>query len=228
MTKTYHGSHLWDLYPARQNGMRFRPANRRYRYSPAGNFRNRIDNVEHERHTTITLMFTVGSYGVYEWLVTDDNFDLLQLSPEIVLGKYVAITSIDSGQLMPTDKETAAGWLSRARIAYSPKIENVQDVPRAGYDEWYIFDAPTDLGTSHLGENIFEITPERGHLGVFVNYGFALHPPDRADKHLVTLFWEQINRIQPDSYLADNDYLTFVTGNKAVFASVLNAVKALG
>lgn len=113
-------------------------------------------------------MFTVGSHGVYEWLVTDDNFDLLQLSPEIVLGKYVAITSIDSGQLMPTDKETAAGWLSRARIAYSPKIENAQDVPRAGYDEWYIFDAPTDLGTSYLGENIFEITPERGHLGVFV------------------------------------------------------------
>jgi len=37
-----------------------------------------------------------------------------------VLGKYVAVTFIDSGQLVPTDKETTAGWQSRAKIAYSP------------------------------------------------------------------------------------------------------------
>jgi hypothetical protein len=102
-------------------------------------------------------MFTVGSHGSYEWLVTDEDFDLLQLCPEIVLGKYVAVTSIDSGQLLPTDKETAEGWQSWAKIAYSPKIENAQDVPHDGYDEWCIFNTPTDLGTSHLAENIFEV-----------------------------------------------------------------------
>lgn len=37
-------------------------------------------------------MLTFGSEGAYEWLVTDQQFDLLQLCPEIVLGKYVAIT----------------------------------------------------------------------------------------------------------------------------------------
>ena len=98
-------------------------------------------------------MFTVGSQGSYEWLVTDENFELLQLCPEIVLGKYVAVTSIDSGQLIPTDKETAAGWQSRAKIAYSPKIENAQDLPHDGWDEWYVFNTPTDLGTSHLEEH---------------------------------------------------------------------------
>jgi hypothetical protein len=67
-------------------------------------------------------MFTVGSQGSYGWLVTDENFDLLQLCPEIVLGKYAAVTSIDSGQFIPTDRETAAGWQSRAKIAYTPKI----------------------------------------------------------------------------------------------------------
>lgn len=173
-------------------------------------------------------MFTVGLHGAYEWLVTDENFDLLQLCPEVVLGKYVAITSVDSGWLRPTDKETAAGWQSLEKIAYSPKIENVQDVPHDGYDEWYIFDTPTDLGTSHLEENIFEVPQQDGHLSVFVNYGFALHPRERADKHLVALFWEQIARIRPESYVADNDYLTFVSGNKLVFASVLDAVKTLG
>src|SRR5579864_4203176 len=101
-------------------------------------------------------MFTVGSQSSYEWLVTDEDFDLLELCPEIVLGKYVAVTSIDSGELVPTDKEAAAGWWSRARIAYSPKVENADDLPREEWDEWYIFNTPADLGTSHLGENIFE------------------------------------------------------------------------
>ena len=171
-------------------------------------------------------MFTVGSQGTYEWLVTDKNFELLQLCPEIVLGKYVAVTSIDSGQLIPTDKETAAGWQSRAKIAYSPKIENAQDLPHDGWDEWYIFNTPTDLGTSHLAENIFEVPQEQGHLSVLVNYGFALYPPERAS--LADLFWPQLARIGPESYVANNDYLTFVSVNKALFASVRNAVNARG
>jgi hypothetical protein len=171
-------------------------------------------------------MFTVGSQGCYEWLVTDKNFDLLELCPQIVLGKYVAVTSIDSGQLIPTDKETAAGWQSRAKIAYSPKIENAQDLPLDGWDEWYIFNTPKDLGTSHLAENIFEVPQEQGHLSVLVNYGFALHPPERS--HLADLFWPQMARINPESYIADNDFLTFVSMNKALFASVRDAVKALG
>jgi hypothetical protein len=46
-------------------------------------------------------------------------------------------------------------------------------------------------------------------------------------QHIATLFWEQIARIRPETYVADNDYLTFVSGNKSVFASVLDAVKDL-
>jgi hypothetical protein len=172
-------------------------------------------------------MLTVGSQGLYEWLVTDQQFDLLQICPEVVVGKYIAITSIDSGALVPTDEETAAGWQSRAKIAYSPKIENAQDLPHDGWDEWYIFNTPTDLGTSHLAENIFEVPQDHGHVSVLVNYGFALDPPERS-KHFATLFWEQLARIRPESYVADNDYLTFVSTNKTFFASVRDAVKALG
>jgi hypothetical protein len=173
-------------------------------------------------------MFTVGSQGSYEWLVTDEDFDILELCPEIVLGKYVAVTSIDSGQLIPTEKETAAGWQSRAKIAYSPKIENSQDLPQGGWDEWYIFNTPSDLGTSHLAENIFEVPQEQGHVSVLVNYGFALHPPERADLTLTHLFWGQIMRIRPESYVADNDCLTFVSMNQSLFANVRDVVKALG
>jgi hypothetical protein len=171
-------------------------------------------------------MLTVGSEGLYEWLVSDQQFDLLQLCPEIVLGKYVAVTSIDSGFLVPNEKDRAAGWQSRGKIAYSIQIKSVEEIPSAGWDEWYIFDKPVDLGTSHLGENIFEVPQEQGHVSVLVNYGFALHPPERSS--LATLFWPQIARIGPESYVADNDYLTFVSVNKNLFAGVRDAVKALG
>ena len=171
-------------------------------------------------------MVTVGSEGLYQWLVTDEQFDFLQLCPQLVLGKYVAITSIDSGPLVVTDKEKAAGWQGRGKIAYSPKVQSIEEIPCAGWDEWYVFDhATTDLGTSHLGENIFEMPQGTGHLSDFVNYGFALHPPER--KSLADLFLQQMKWIRPESYVADNDYLTYVTMNPTLFASVRDAVKAL-
>lgn len=171
-------------------------------------------------------MLTIPSQGPYEWLATDENFDLLQLCPKIVLGKYVAITSIDSGEFVPTDQETATGWQSHGKIAYSPKIQNVEDVASAGWDEWYIFDDLTDLGTSHLKDNIFVVPQEQGHLSVFVNYGFALHPPERS-KGLADMFWQQLARIRPESYGSDNDYLSFVSMNKELFASVHEAIKGV-
>lgn len=183
------------------------------------------DYINNRPPSKIRSMLTVGSQGVYEWLVTDREFDLLRICPDVVLGKYMAITSLDSGPLVPTKEEKAAGWKNRSNIAYSSKIHDVASVPWDGYDEWYIFDNPVDLGTSHIRENVFEVPQEQGHVSVFVNYGFALHPPEMAD--LANLFWSQMERIRPESYVADNDYLTFVSANKTLFASVLDAVKAL-
>jgi hypothetical protein len=40
-----------------------------------------------------------------QWLVTDQQFDLLQICPSVALGKYIAITSFDSGPLVPTNGE---------------------------------------------------------------------------------------------------------------------------
>jgi hypothetical protein len=58
-------------------------------------------------------MLTIGSQGRYEWLVTDREIDLVQVCPEIVLGKYIAITSIDSGPLVPKRKGEG-GWLGES------------------------------------------------------------------------------------------------------------------
>jgi hypothetical protein len=44
---------------------------------------------------------------------------------------------------------------------------------------------------------------------------------------IATLFWQQMDWVRPESYVADNDYLNFVSMNKVFFASVHDAVKAL-
>jgi len=67
---------------------------------------------------------TVGVHGEYEWLASEHCLDdLLKLCPEIVLGKYIAVTSVDSGHYFPTAKELAAGWESRSGIAYPKTFE---------------------------------------------------------------------------------------------------------
>jgi|SRR5215471_5343986 len=157
-------------------------------------------------------MLSVGSEGLYEWLVSDQQFDLLRLCPRETL------------RLLRRKQRMAGGVVG---IAYSPQIRSVEEIPSAGWDEWYIFDRPADLGISHLAENIFEVPHESGHVSIFVNYGFALHPPERAET-IASLFWPQINRIRPESYVADNNYLTFVSANKDLFSNVLDAIKALG
>src|SRR5262249_13243788 len=103
----------------------------------------------------------------------------------------------DSGPLALSAEEKAAGWELRGQIAYSPKVQSVEILPRAGHHEWYVFGSPTDLGTSHLEENVFEVPHEPGHLSVLVNYSFALHRPEMRD--LSALFWKQIEWIRPES-----------------------------
>ena len=168
-------------------------------------------------------MLKFGTQGLYEWLVTDQQVDLLQMCPDIVMGKYVAITSIDSGALPLTEQQRNTGWESRNQIAYSSKVQDLKDLPRDGYDEWYVFANPFDLGRSHLQENVFKAPQEAGHVNVFVNYGcFAFDSADTKD--LSDLLWHQIERIRPESYLADGDFLNFATANKALFGIIRDSL----
>jgi hypothetical protein len=165
-----------------------------------------------------------GSHDAYQWLTTNaHDFDsLLTLCPTTVLGKYVAVTSFDSGSLSLSDEEKAAGWESRKGIAYSPLIRSVGTLPeRGGFDEWYVFGTPVDLGEKGRG-NVFEAPLSAGQVEVFVNFaeGFDLHQPN----DLVPLFWRQLKWIRPDSYIADTHHLlTFVSTNRNVFDAVRQA-----
>jgi hypothetical protein len=166
-----------------------------------------------------------GSHGAYEWLTTiSHNFSsLLTLCPTPVLGKYVAVTSFDSGSLALNEAEKATGWQARNGIAYSPLIESIEILPDpCEFDEWYVFGTPVDLGKKGHG-NIFEAQLSEGQVEVFVNLaeGFDLYRPN----DLVPLFWRQLEWIRPESYIADTHHLlTFVSSNRNVFAAVHQAL----
>lgn len=169
-----------------------------------------------------------GSHGPYLWLATEqfDLHGLLQLCPQVVVGKYIAITSQDSGPLILTEEEKQSGWQSKNEIANSPQILSAEELRHGecgGFDEWYTFKSPVNLGQiSHC--DVFDSPTTSGQISSFVNYcGFALHRPEVGA--LVSLFWDQLDLIQPESYLADGDVcLTFVSCNKDLFHAVHHAL----
>src|SRR5262245_25772877 len=176
-------------------------------------------------------MIAIGTQDSYSWFVSTTNglSDIVRACPAILVDRYVAITSFDSGPLTPSEDERAAGWWAEADVMYSPQLTLHDVVPRGEYDEWYVFTEPT------------RCRPE----DVFVNYGgFTLEDPEtvldregqstdlvgRADlifngRQLLRRFWEQMGRIQPETYLAEGDLLLMATKNKGFFESVVSALR---
>lgn len=185
--------------------------------------------------TSMPDQLMVGSHSPYQWLTSDqENMnEILRQCPEVVLGRYAAITTYDSGDFRPTDRDTAAGWESRNGIAYSRQIRTPADLPECAkwepaelYQEWYLFEAPVELGTLARG-NVFVRPPEPGRTIAFINYrSLILHDPE--EKQFTDLFWMQLEALRPESYFGEGqDYLTFVTRNPAFFDSVLKKLKSL-
>jgi hypothetical protein len=169
----------------------------------------------------------IGLHKGYEWLVTEECLDdLLSLCPQIVMGKFVAITSIDSGHFVPTEAERASGWETQDGIAYSPVVTNIESIPRENWDEWYVFDQPFRLGRLFPNErNPFADPIASDEICVFVNYDFRLHD---ADHVLSDLFWEQMHRVRPQTFIAESDHrLTVVTSDKTLFAAAHKAIQGL-
>jgi hypothetical protein len=170
-------------------------------------------------------MLATGRNGEFQWLSTETELDsLLHLCPDIVLRKYLAVTSIDSGFFVPSEQSTADGWESRGNIGYSPRIQSIESLPHLGYDEWYVFNEPHDLGQA-FNRNIFGQRVKSGQVDVFVNYNFGLHKPEL--RQMADLFWKQMEWISPESYLADaGDSLTFATQNGRLFDEACRALKS--
>jgi len=95
-------------------------------------------------------------------------------------------------------------------------------LPHEWYDEWYVFQTPPELGKLWSG-NIFE-APQSGYVATFVNFGcFNLFDPEMQD--LIDLFWARLEQVRPESFIADGDFLNFVTCDSVLFTAVYAAFK---
>jgi hypothetical protein len=176
----------------------------------------------HEKASPVLV--AKGEHGAYQWLTTEFEVDgLARLCPKIVLGKYLAVASFDSGSLSLSDEEKANGWRLRNGIAYSPRMEAIGGLPRTnGWDEWYVFESQTDLGAL-CHTNPFAPRPGPGQVHAYVNFNVALH--DGETGAVLELFWEQMNWIKPESFLGESEqYLSFATRNKNIFSAMLQSL----
>lgn len=169
----------------------------------------------------------MGQQGDYHWIEETPALclaDLIEHCPHVMLGRYLAAATFDSGSLGLNDEERRAGWTENDGVAYSPRLTALSELVCEQYDEWYLFSRPKLLGTF-----------ER-----FVNWhSFSLRDPEsllhEADptwdrmgrqkavnwlRELQQHFWAQIERIAPESYIADGDNLIFVTAEPQVYATV--------
>ncbi|WP_235212622.1 hypothetical protein [Burkholderia paludis] len=149
-------------------------------------------------------------YRIVEWNDgTDGDLENLVLRcPELVVGRYVAIASCDSGPYTPTDGEFAAGWSRIGSLALSPPVETPSRLPMPGFDEWYVYDTP-GRGEPHAN---------------FVNrVGFS---PLDVDDRDTDAFWEQVVKLAPLHVLgAGTPHLFLVTRDDALFQAVLQGAK---
>ncbi len=174
----------------------------------------------------------VGYHGGYHWLsgASQDISVVLRACPDVVIGKYLAVTSIDSGGLNLTADEKSRGWwtardarvfteislsgrrYSNAAVAYSPLLSSIHGLPNethdeccAGFDEWYVFDH----------------APVAAEMEVYVNWG-GFRLGDGAFRQWIDRFWEQMVRIGAESYIANGTDFNFATRNREIF-DCLNA-----
>jgi hypothetical protein len=86
-----------------------------------------------------------GSHGRYSWLVSRRMGigHLLEHGPQAVLGRYLVITSFDSGPLALNETERGMGWQVDGQLTYTNKLTSIETLPHDSFDEWYAFNRPS-------------------------------------------------------------------------------------
>lgn len=171
-----------------------------------------------------SIPIATGRRDDYEWLATQQvlTLDVATFHP----ARHLCITSCDSLCIVPSEEELRVGWRLCGRTMVSPPLVHDLEIPCDQYDEWYIMRTPD--------------FPQSG-LEVFVNLGgFTLVVPGEIhkisdatrDKHgqdylgqLQERFWAQIERLQPESYIASGDNDIVVSRNRAFMEHVIDVAQ---
>ncbi len=164
-----------------------------------------------------------GVHGEFKWLETPAHeiHDVLQVCPEVVTRKNIAITSFDPKKLRPVEEQ----WLRECRVAgsalYLPSVNDAEALPYHVFDEWYIFSSALEEKTlkRFLNYEWFTLGPAQ--------VLYSRHNLAWDVKRMRRLFWQEMEQAYPESYLAHGNRLMFVTRNSRYFSSVLRGLSSL-
>jgi len=148
-------------------------------------------------------MIKTGISHNYYWLVSRNELpDIDKLTINHHKNYILHLATFDSGPLAPSDEEINQGWSADGEIMFSPPLTNKVVIPYEQYDEWYLSNTKLSF------PNGFDR---------FVNYsGFNLSAESGFNPELQAQFWEQLVKINPETYVAIGDNDIVVSKNEAL------------
>jgi len=150
---------------------------------------------------------------------------LIEQCPQALLGRFVVVTSFDSGPLTLNESERAMGWSMNNELAYTTRVSSVETLPYDNFDEWYVFKDPVQLANCEVfvtgGGFTFEDPPPADPTW---DISLAQENAERLTG-VQTRFWDQLNSFNPESYIAEGGLFLFASANQELFTAVASAFK---
>ena len=171
-----------------------------------------------------------GSQGRYSWLVSRRMGigHLLEHCPQAVLGRYLVITSFDSGPLALNETERGMGWQVDGQLTYTNKLTSIETLPHDSFDEWYVFKSPVSLTGCEVFVNRGALTfdaPVLVHLDPTWD-GIGARAEVERLIGTQSRFWRQLERFGAESYIAEGDFFLFASADRTLFEDLAVAFDA--
>ncbi len=145
-------------------------------------------------------------YHVLDWrggpgLTLDD---LLQAYPELVVDRFLVNTSFDSGFLTLSESQIKDGWRMVGRLGHSSRITRIEQVPHDQFDEWVVFERPTQVDAFETMVNYLDFSP--------IDFGW---------EEKLESFWRQVIGLHPLHVLGENYGTYLVTRDEKIVNRII-------
>ncbi|HYX54137.1 MAG TPA: hypothetical protein VE783_11850 [Candidatus Limnocylindrales bacterium] len=131
------------------------------------------------------------------------------------MGRSLVMTCFEERSL--TEKLEACGGRTMGPVLHIPAVSDTSALPVSAVSEWYAFtgEMPQVKLASFIRSTWFTLGPAAVA---------RVQPENRWDlQRTVRLFWQELQRLQPESYVARGQRLLIVTRNQTHFTTILRA-----
>jgi hypothetical protein len=161
-----------------------------------------------------------GFQGDYRWLesISHGIDDLLRVCPEAAAGKSWAVTAFDQDRLNAVAEDDFQSWQVSGSALLIPPLDDLHQLPHNIFQELYTFTAAVPQRKFHtfIRHDWFTLGPTAANRFQARNvWDF---------KRMQRLFWQEMEAISPESYIASGQRLIFATRNPLYFTAVLRGL----